>query len=92
MELDKLVALLTRHPEMQIEIGGHTDNKGSVDYNQKLSENRAKAVNDYLILKGIPAQQLSYKGYNFSMPLVSNDTEEGRAKNRRTEFKITKVE
>jgi outer membrane protein OmpA-like peptidoglycan-associated protein/Tol biopolymer transport system component len=91
LELDKLVGLLNKYPEMVVEIGGHTDNKGSEGYNQKLSENRAKAVYNYLIEEGIPETQLSYKGYNFSMPIVSNDTEEGRAKNRRTEFKITKV-
>lgn len=92
LELDKLVILLQSHPEIQIEIGGHTDNKGSVEYNQKLSENRAKSVYDYLIEQGIPADRLSYKGYNFSVPIESNDTKSGRAKNRRTEFKITKVE
>ena len=91
LELDKLVGLLKKHPEMQIEIGGHTDNKGTVQYNQKLSENRAKAVYDYLMEQGIPGTQLSYKGYNFSVPINSNETEEGRAKNRRTEFMITKV-
>lgn len=92
LELDKLVALLNKNTEIQIEIGGHTDNKGTKEYNQKLSENRAKSVYDYLIEKGISASRLSYKGYNFSEPIASNDTEEGRAKNRRTEFKITKVE
>jgi len=92
LELDKLANLLNQHPEMQIEIGGHTDNKGSIVINQKLSENRAKSVYDYLISQGIPEAQLSYKGYNFSEPIADNTTEEGRAKNRRTEFKITKVE
>lgn len=92
LELDKLVALLNKNSEIQIEIGGHTDNKGTKEYNQKLSESRAKSVYDYLIENGISASRLSYKGYNFSEPIASNDTEEGRAKNRRTEFKITKVE
>ncbi len=92
LELDKLVVLLMDHPEMHIEIGGHTDNKGSVTYNQKLSENRAKSVYNYLVKEGVPVRRLAYKGYNFSVPIESNDTETGRAKNRRTEFKITKVE
>lgn len=92
LELDKLVVLLQSHPEMFIEIGGHTDNKGSVAYNQKLSENRAKSVYQYLIEQGIPKERLTYKGYNFTVPVASNDTKAGRAKNRRTEFKITKVE
>lgn len=91
LELDKLVLLLESYPEMNIEIGGHTDNKGTMAYNQKLSENRAKSVYDYLVQQGIVAERLSYKGYNFSVPIESNDTPEGRAKNRRTEFKITKV-
>jgi outer membrane protein OmpA-like peptidoglycan-associated protein/Tol biopolymer transport system component len=91
LELNKLVALLNKNTEIQIEIGGHTDNKGTKDYNQKLSENRAKSVYDYLIKNGIPMERLSYKGYNFSEPIDSNETESGRAKNRRTEFKITKV-
>lgn len=92
LELDKLVVLLQNHPGMHIEIGGHTDNKGTVAYNQKLSESRAKSVYDYLVDQGIPNSRLAYKGYNFSVPIESNDSAEGRAKNRRTEFKITKVE
>ena len=91
LELDKLVLLLQSNPTIQIEIGGHTDNKGSASYNQKLSENRAKSVYNYLIEQGLPVSRLSYKGYNFTVPIAKNDTEEGRAKNRRTEFKITKV-
>ena len=92
MELNKLVALLMSNPNMQVEIGGHTDNKGGKDFNQRLSENRAKAVYEYLISKGIEQARLSYKGYNFSQPVADNATEEGRAKNRRTEFKILKLE
>lgn len=87
-ELNKLVDLLNENPEMKIEIGGHTDNVGSKDYNQKLSENRAKSVFEYLIQKGITKERLSYKGYNFEQPVTTNDTPEGRAQNRRTEFKV----
>ncbi|MFT4754579.1 MAG: outer membrane protein OmpA-like peptidoglycan-associated protein [Salibacteraceae bacterium] len=92
LELDKLVILLQSNPEMQIEIGGHTDNKGTAAYNQKLSESRAKSVYDYLLGQGIPENKISYKGYNFTVPVESNETAEGRAKNRRTEFKIIKVD
>ena len=76
------------YPQMTIEIGGHTDGKGSEAYNQRLSENRAKAVVDYLVSKGVDAKRLKYKGYGKTMPVDTNDTEEGRAKNRRVEFKI----
>lgn len=88
VELLNLIALLNQYPKMKIEIGGHTDGRGSVEYNIRLSESRAKAVVDYLISKGIDAHRLQYKGYGKSMPIDSNDTEEGRARNRRVEFKI----
>ena len=74
---------------MHIEIRGHTDSKGSDSYNLRLSENRAKAVFEYLISKGISEKRLQYKGYGKTMPIDTNDTEEGRANNRRVEFKIT---
>ena len=73
---------------MKIEIGGHTDNKGTSEYNKSLSHNRAKAVYEYLIEKGIAANRLSYKGYGESKPIDTNETDEGRANNRRTEFKV----
>lgn len=88
-ELMKLMALLDAYPQMCIQICGHTDGKGSDAYNQRLSENRARAVVDYLVSKGVSEKRLQYKGFGKSMPLESNDTEEGRAKNRRVEFKIT---
>lgn len=87
MELDKLVAYLQQN-QIRIEIGGHTDDQGSEEYNDRLSENRAKAVYDYLVHKGIPADRLTFKGYGMRMPVADNATEEGRAANRRTEFKI----
>lgn len=92
IELNLLVELLNKNPSMNIEIGGHTDNKGTKAYNQKLSSNRAKSVYDYLISQGIDASRLSYKGYDFSVPIATNETEKGRAKNRRTEFKIVEIE
>ena len=87
-ELRSLISLLETYPDMRIEIRGHTDGKGSDSYNNRLSENRAKAVADYLIAKGINEKRIQYKGYGKSLPVDTNDTEEGRAKNRRVEFKI----
>ncbi|RMG81089.1 MAG: tetratricopeptide repeat protein [Bacteroidetes bacterium] len=87
-ELDKLVEFLKNNPDVKIEIGGHTDSMGNDADNQVLSENRAKAVYDYLIRNGVSAERLSYKGYGENQPIASNETEEGRQKNRRTEFKI----
>jgi outer membrane protein OmpA-like peptidoglycan-associated protein len=73
---------------MRIEIRGHTDGHGSAEYNQRLSENRAKAVVDYLVSKGIDPKRLHYKGYGKSQPVDTNTTDEGRAHNRRVEFHI----
>lgn len=88
-ELGKLIALLKKHPGLKIEIGGHTDNQGSFEHNKTLSNNRAKAVYEYIVQNGIDAKRLSFNGYSYSKPIATNDTEEGRALNRRTEFKIT---
>ena len=87
-EMQRLVGFLNANPKMRIEIAGHTDNVGNADGNQKLSENRAKAVVDYLKSKGVDATRLTYKGYGETQPVTSNDTAEGRALNRRTEFRI----
>lgn len=73
---------------LKVEIGGHTDNVGDDSSNQVLSDNRAKAVRDWLIENGIAADRLTHKGYGETEPIASNDTEEGRAQNRRTELKI----
>ncbi len=89
VELNKLADYLKKNA-IRIEIGGHTDDQGSEEYNDRLSENRAKAVYDYLIQKGIPAERLQYKGYGMRLPVADNSTEEGRAANRRTEFKIVR--
>ena len=94
--LDKVVAMLNDHPAMVIEIGAHTDDKGSDAYNQKLSEARAASVVAYLISKGIDKSRLEAKGYGASMPVAPNrhedgkDNPEGRQQNRRTEFKVLK--
>lgn len=87
VELDRLADYLN-HNNVRIEIGGHTDDQGSDEYNDRLSENRAKAVYDYLISRGIPASRLSYAGYGKHKPIADNSTEAGRAENRRTEFRI----
>ena len=78
-------------PNLKIEISSHTDSKGANEYNFKLSENRAKSVVDYLISKGIDSNRLVSKGYGEEKPIVTNDTEEGRQLNRRTEFKIVSL-
>ena len=87
-ELDRLVALLSDIPSLKIEISGHTDNVGSESFNELLSQRRADAVVNYLLGKGVAKNRLSAKGYGQSMPVNSNETAEGRALNRRTEFEI----
>jgi len=87
-ELEKLKQLLLDYPAMEIEISGHTDDVGSDQANQKLSEDRAHAVYDYLIGHEIQKSRLSYKGFGESQPIGSNESEEGRQENRRTEFVI----
>ena len=91
-ELSKLIGFLENNPELTIEISGHTDNVGTEEFNQKLSEDRAKAVLDYLVEGKIKASRLVYKGYGFLHPIQSNETGEGRAQNRRTEIKILEIE
>lgn len=90
-ELDKLFEFLEANRSVSIEIGGHTDSIGSAAYNRELSMNRATSVMEYLIGKGIDPSRLSAKGYGFSRPVASNETEEGRALNRRTEIRITGI-
>lgn len=80
--------MLRSNPDRKVEIGGHTDNVGSEEANRVLSENRSKSVVDYLISKGIDASRLTWKGYGESVPVADNESDEGRAKNRRTEFKV----
>lgn len=87
-ELDRLTKMLEDIPTLTIEISGHTDNIGSDEYNEKLSEGRAKAVVDYLIENGIEAERLTFAGYGESQPIETNDTDDGRQMNRRTEFKV----
>lgn len=87
-ELNKLVDFLKKNPTLRIELGGHTDNAGKEPHNLELSQNRAMAIVNYLVSKGIDQSRLTAKGYGSSKPCVPNDSKENMAKNRRTEFKI----
>ena len=90
-ELERLLKYLVENKTVKIEISGHTDNQGSDAYNQQLSMERAKTVYHFLIAHGIDANRLSYKGYGKDKPVAPNDTEENRAKNRRTEILILEI-
>ncbi|PXW13002.1 MULTISPECIES: OmpA family protein [Chryseobacterium] len=87
--LDKLAEVLVNNPDTNINIYGYTDSKGADAYNLKLSQRRADAVKSYLVGKGIASARMFTKGEGEAMPVASNDTDEGRAKNRRVEFAIT---
>jgi len=87
-ELDKLTALLKSNPTLRIELGGHTDNVGADAANMTLSDQRAQAVRDFVIAQGIDASRITAKGYGETKPVATNDTEEGRAQNRRTEVTV----
>lgn len=87
-ELEKIVRFLTENPQINIEIGGHTDNTGNAAYNQQLSEKRAKSVYNYIIAKGISAKRLIASGFGSVKPVASNETDFGRQQNRRIEFTI----
>jgi outer membrane protein OmpA-like peptidoglycan-associated protein len=87
--LDKLVTVLNKYPDTDLEVDGHTDNKGTDAYNQSLSERRANAVAQYLMSHNISSARIKAMGYGERYPKYSNDTESGRAGNRRVEFQIT---
>lgn len=87
-ELEKLIDFLSENNSIRIEISGHTDNVGDSKHNMVLSENRAKSVCDFLTNNGIEKSRLTYKGFGDTQPIKQNNTDENRAKNRRTEFKI----
>jgi outer membrane protein OmpA-like peptidoglycan-associated protein len=96
MELNRVVKLLNENPAIVIEMGAHTDSRGSDEYNITLSHNRAKSVMDYILAKGIAPERISSKGYGETVPVAPNanadgsDNPEGRQLNRRVEFKIMK--
>ncbi|MFP4065019.1 MAG: OmpA family protein [Bacteroidales bacterium] len=87
-ELERLKRFMEDNPDVQVEIRGHTDSTGLFEYNMELSENRARSVYNYLTAQGISPGRLSYKGFADTMPLDTNETAEGRANNRRTEFRV----
>jgi len=87
-QLDQVAGVLGKYPETNIIIKGHTDAKGSDEYNQRLSERRASAVMNYLEDQGVGGSRMTARGYGESMPVASNDTEDGRAENRRVELSI----
>ncbi len=87
-ELENVIKFLNDNSTVRLEISGHTDNVGSLKSNSKLSQDRAQSVVNYLVTKGINVSRLEAKGYAFSQPLSTNDTPDGRAQNRRVEFKI----
>ncbi len=89
-ELNKVVNFLDQNPTVEIEISGHTDNKGSDEYNLTLSQGRSQSVVDYLASQSIQPSRLTAKGYGESKPIETNETEEGRANNRRVEFTVLK--
>lgn len=86
--LNQIIGVLRKYPAAKMTIVGHTDNQGDVQANMELSNNRAKACYDFIASQGIPRRRLSYEGQGQSMPLYSNDTPQGRQKNRRVEFKM----
>jgi outer membrane protein OmpA-like peptidoglycan-associated protein len=87
-ELERVHEILTSNPSIKMLISGHTDSDGNDDYNLKLSENRAHAVKDYLINKGVSGERLSYKGYGETKPVAPNDSPDNKQLNRRTEIEI----
>jgi outer membrane protein OmpA-like peptidoglycan-associated protein len=91
--LDEIVATIKRRPEIRsVRVEGHTDSYGSDPYNQKLSENRARSVQNYLVSHGVPAEKVSSVGMGESKPVADNATKEGRSQNRRVEFHLKIVE
>lgn len=90
--LDAAIAGLKRNPKAKVEVQGHTSSEGGDDYNQQLSEDRANAVRDYMVRKGIKAERLTARGYGSSVPKADNDTESGRKQNRRIELVVTSEE
>jgi outer membrane protein OmpA-like peptidoglycan-associated protein/tetratricopeptide (TPR) repeat protein len=92
VELDKLVQFMRENPSLVVQISGHTDNTGKPADNMSLSENRARAVVSYLTAKGIEAKRLQSKGWGDTKPIADNRTEQGRARNRRTEMRLVSIQ
>ncbi|EPC00707.1 cell envelope biogenesis protein OmpA [Litchfieldella anticariensis FP35 = DSM 16096] len=90
--LNDVSGVLLEYPETRVNIAGHTDSTGSAEYNQRLSERRAQSVGNYLAQQGVQQYRLSMSGYGFTQPVASNDTEAGRAQNRRVEITLTPMQ
>lgn len=90
-EVDKVAATLREFPSTFVDVMGHTDNVGSAEVNQRLSEQRAQTVAQVLISSGVQSQRIATYGYGFNVPVASNDTEAGRAQNRRVEIRLSPV-
>ena len=86
-KLDESITILARHPDLEVEVGGHADSRGTDEYNMALSVRRAEAVRAYLELKGVKAANLTVRGYGESRPVASNETAFGQSENRRVELK-----
>ena len=89
-ELNKVVEFLKQNSSVEIEIAGHTDNKGTDDYNVNLSQGRSQSVVDYIVSQGIESFRLVAHGYGEALPIDNNETEAGRANNRRVDFTVLK--
>lgn len=87
-KLAKISGVVLAHPGLKLQIEGHTDSVGTDEYNQQLSENRAAAVRDYLIEQGVPASTVTARGFGKTQPIASNDSPDGRQKNRRVELVV----
>jgi OOP family OmpA-OmpF porin len=85
--LDRVADILAQYPQLKVEVAGHTDAQGDRDYNRRLSEQRAKAVREYLIARGVGADNISARGYGSEQPVADNSTREGTLKNRRVELR-----
>lgn len=90
--LNDVSAVLTEYSETRVNIAGHTDSTGAADYNQRLSERRAESVGNYLAQSGVQRQRLSMVGHGLTQPVANNDTEAGRAQNRRVEITLTPMQ
>jgi outer membrane protein OmpA-like peptidoglycan-associated protein len=89
--LNEVYQFLIRNPRLVVEVAGHTNNRASDNYANNLSSNRAKAVYEWLLSKGVPAERLRFKGYGKTLPIAPNTTEEGRKKNQRVEIRVLSI-
>ena len=88
-KLAKISGIVLAHPGLNLQVEGHTDSVGSDEYNQTLSEQRASSVRDFLVQQGVPEHSVTSRGFGKTQPVASNDTADGRAKNRRVELVVT---